>query len=173
MTPPGIVPGIADRYSWASVLGGYATGLVVEHRDGRPLKIDGNKLHPASLGGTGAIQQAELLGFYDPDRSRGPTFKNRPIAWQGFLAALEAERERMAGDHGAGLRILTGTVTSPTLAAQIRRLLALYPAARWHQWEAVSRDAVRQGAVLAYGKPVEIVPDLRQAGISCWRSTAI
>ena len=75
------------------------------------------------------------------------------------------QRTKIAADHGAGLRILTGTVTSPTLARQLDALLTLYPAARWHQWEPVSRDNVWQGAALAYGTPVESVPNLAAADV--------
>src|SRR5262249_1560591 len=56
---------------------------------------------------------------------------------------------------GAGLRILTESVNSPTLAAQIRELLARFPSARWHQWDPASRENVRAGAKLAFGEYVE------------------
>ena len=42
--------------------------------------------------------------------------------------------------QGAGLRILTETVTSPTLASQIDALLKKYPQAKWHQYEPWNRD---------------------------------
>ena len=74
-----------------------------------------------------------------------------------MLTALARERARLASNNGEGLRILTGTVTSPTLAAQLDALLARFPQARWHQWEAISRDAVLKGAMLAYGRPVEVI----------------
>src|SRR4029077_11771748 len=58
---------------------------------------------------------------------------------------------------GAGFRILTGVVTSPTLAAQIQSVLALYPKAKWHQWEPAVGDGAREGGKLAFGNYVNTV----------------
>jgi len=58
---------------------------------------------------------------------------------------------------GAGFRILSGTVTSPTLASQLRKLLALYPQAKWHQWEPAVSDGAREGAKLAFGRVVNTI----------------
>ena len=67
--------------------------------------------------------------------------------------------------HGQGLRVLTGTVTSPTLAAQLDALREQYPEAQWIQWEPISRDAVRAGARIAYGKPVDVIAQLDQVDV--------
>jgi len=155
--PPGIIPGLPNRYSTATLSGGTALGLVVTHDSGRPIKVEGNPLHPASLGATDALAQALILDFYDPDRAIG-LLRQGTTATEGRLAAeLLAARERLA-TNGAGLRILTPTVLSPTLAAAIARVLAHTPGARWHQWEAVPRDAVRAGVLLAYGQALDVVP---------------
>ena len=160
-----MVPGVSGFYSSASVIGGYAEGVLVEHRDGRPVKVGGNPKHPASLGATDLFAQAMLLGFYDPDRARGPTLHNRPAGMSHFMIALDRQRQHMAETRGAGFRILTGTVTSPTLAVQIAQLRSAYPGLRWHQWEAVSRDSVRTGAQLAYGRSVEMLARLDRAHV--------
>jgi MoCo/4Fe-4S cofactor protein with predicted Tat translocation signal len=147
-------------FATASVVGGYANGILVRHVNGRPIKVEGNPAHPASLGGTSAIGQAEILGLYDPDRSRGLIRKGEPQAWSVLLTVLAEQREALSRSHGEGFRILTGTTTSPTLARQIAALKQLFPTMQWHRWEPVSRDAVRAGALLAYGQPVELVPKL-------------
>jgi molybdopterin-containing oxidoreductase family iron-sulfur binding subunit len=165
--PPNIIPGLPNFYSTANVVNGYAAGIVVKHQMGRPIKVEGNPQHPASLGATDVFAQAQVLDFYDPDRATAITAHNLPADRQQLQTALLAQRTKIAENHGAGFRILTGTVTSPTLAGQIDALLALYPQARWHQWEPVSRDNVWKGAMLAYGAAVESVPNLAAADVIC------
>ncbi len=163
--PPGIVPGAENAYATATLLDGYATGVLVRHQAGRPMRIDGNPDHPASLGGIDPIAQAQILSLYDPDRSHGVARRNQPAGWDSFRAVLEARRQAIAERRGAGLRILTGTVTSPSLAARLAALQTLYPGLVWHQAQPVSRDAVRKGATLAYGRPVEAVYRPDQADV--------
>jgi MoCo/4Fe-4S cofactor protein with predicted Tat translocation signal len=163
--PPNIVPGIPNFYATAHVLDGYAAGIVVEHQMGRPIKVEGNARHPASLGATDALAQAQLLDFYDPDRAGAIQMNDMPSDRQRLLTAVTTLRAKLTQNRGEGLRVLTGTVTSPTLAAQLDALVSTYPQARWHQWDAISRDNVRKGAMLAYGTAVEVVPKLDAADV--------
>jgi molybdopterin-containing oxidoreductase family iron-sulfur binding subunit len=163
LMPPVIPPknpaaGLGGMFATASVTSGWADGVLVRHDVGRPIKVEGNPQHPASLGGTDAIGQAQILGFYDPDRAAPPLRDGVPRDWQTLSTDLTALRAALAENHGDGLRILTGSVTSPTLARQMTALQKHYPAMRWHRWEPMSRDAVRAGAKIAYGAPLEFVP---------------
>jgi MoCo/4Fe-4S cofactor protein with predicted Tat translocation signal len=155
----------SNMFATASVLGGYASGVLVRHAAGRPVKVEGNPAHPASLGATDAIAQAEILGFYDLDRAAGIARGGVPQSWQNLQTALAAQRARWRETHGEGLRILTGTVTSPSLARQLADLQQLYPAMRWHQWEPLPRDAVREAAMRAYGRPLALAPQLDKADV--------
>ena len=163
--PEELVLGEALFYATALASGGFATGVLVETHEGRPTKIEGNALHPASLGGIDPTTQAALLGLYDPDRSQTITSAGAIRPWNAFVdaarTALAAQRPR----RGKGLRLLTETVTSPTLAAQIDALLGDFPEARWHQWEPVSRDGARAGALLAFGEAVETRHDFTRADV--------
>ncbi|MGC2223072.1 MAG: TAT-variant-translocated molybdopterin oxidoreductase [Methylocella sp.] len=163
--PPNIIPGLPNFYSTANVLNGYATGIVVKHQMGRPIKVEGNPQHPASLGATDVFAQAQVLDFYDPDRAWAIKAHGFPGDQQGLQTAGIVQRAKIAESRGKGFRILTGTVTSPTLAAQLDALLSGYPEARWHSWEPISRSNVSKGAVLAYGQPVELTPKLEAADV--------
>ena len=81
--------------------------------------------------------------FYDPDRSQVVTHDGRVETWEHFQEiAPAASASGSARPKGAGLRILTQTVTSPTLADQLRRLREQFPEAKWHAYEPVTRDTV-------------------------------
>ena len=153
--PEGMVPGRPVYFATAMPTpGGLGLGLLVESHLGRPIKVEGNARHPASLGATDAQAQASVLTLYDPDRLQAVTFGGAIRTWADFLAACRAALAVQRGRRGAGLRILTETVTSPTLGAQLRAVLEQYPEARWHQWEPTSTDAVRAGALAAFGEDV-------------------
>jgi molybdopterin-containing oxidoreductase family iron-sulfur binding subunit len=154
--PEEIIPGKPLFYASAFVLGGYAQGVLVESHMGRPTKIEGNPEHPASLGSTTPFAQASVLQLYDPDRSQSHLKKGRVSTWDEFGRDMEQALVPLQLTRGAGLRILTPTVTSPTLASQIRALLERFPEAKWHQYEAINRDNEMAGAQLAFGEPVAL-----------------
>jgi len=63
-------PGEPVAYATTHVLGGYGRGAIATSREGRPIKLDGNPDHPASLGGSDAFLQASILDLYDPTRKQ-------------------------------------------------------------------------------------------------------
>src|SRR5579871_2306754 len=114
--PEEIIPGRPLFYATSFNYGGAATGLLVESHMGRPTKIEGNPSHPGSKGRADLIAQASILNLYDPDRSQAVIYDGRISTWETFIAAMQSAHDRLT-PRGTGLRVLTGTVTSPTLAA--------------------------------------------------------
>jgi molybdopterin-containing oxidoreductase family iron-sulfur binding subunit len=163
--PEEVIPGRPQFYATAMTLGGYASPLLVESHLGRPTKIEGNDRHPASLGGTDIFAQAHILGLYDPDRSQSVTSMGDQRSWQSFLAAIRGPLSGQKAVQGAGTRILTPTISSPTLADQLRNFLKIYPQAKWHVYEPVNRDNVLEGAKLAFGQPVDTRYDFEKADV--------
>ena len=163
--PEDFVPGRPKFYATAVTLGGYASPVLVESHLGRPTKIEGNDLHPASLGGTDIFTQASLLAMYDPDRSQNVVSLGDQRSWQALQAAIRGPLNAQKALQGAGIRILTPTISSPTLADQLRSFLKSYPQAKWHVWEPVNRDNVLEGAQLAFGQPVETRYDFSKADV--------
>jgi MoCo/4Fe-4S cofactor protein with predicted Tat translocation signal len=162
--PEEIIPGKPLFYATSILLAGVATGVLVESHMGRPTKVEGNPEHPGSLGGTDIFAQASVLTLYDPDRSQTVMLEGRISSWGAFVTAMGNARLQLA-PKGTGLRILTETVTSPTLAAQLRGLLAQFPEAKWHQYEPCGRDNEREGAKLAFGRPVNTVYHFDKADV--------
>jgi MoCo/4Fe-4S cofactor protein with predicted Tat translocation signal len=163
--PENVIPGRPMFYATAVTLGGFASPVLVESHLGRPTKIEGNDQHPASLGGTDIFTQASILGLYDPDRSQSVMSMGDQRSWQAFLSAIRGPLSAQKALQGAGIRILTPTISSPTLADQLRNFLKVYPQAKWHVYEPVNRDNVLEGAKLAFGQPVETRYDFSKADV--------
>src|SRR5690348_5939827 len=149
----GQVGGLPRYFATVLTRNGYAQGVLARSNEGRPTKIEGNPQHPASLGSTDIFAQASVLQLWDPDRSQSVLYHNDATTWDAFATAMLEARPRWKRDGGAGLRVLTDAITSPTLAAQLEALQKQYPNARWHVHEPCGNDNAREGARLAFGKP--------------------
>ena len=163
--PEDLIPGRPLFYATATTLNGVAQGVLAESHEGRPTKIEGNPEHPATLGACDIFSQASVLQLYDPDRAQAVTFQGEIRGWNNFMDALLEMLAGQKAKNGAGIRILTETVTSPTLAGQIRAIQKLYPAAKWHQWEPAGPHSARAGALQTFNQPVNTWYNLEQANV--------
>jgi len=155
--PESTVPGKPKFYATSLTLGGLAHGVLVESHMGRPTKIEGNPQHPASRGAADAFGQASILSLYDPDRSQAILQAGQIRTWNTFVSTMGAALEAQRIKRGSGLRILTETVTSPTLASQLQALQDTFPELTWHQYEPVTQEAARAGTYLAFGQALNPV----------------
>jgi molybdopterin-containing oxidoreductase family iron-sulfur binding subunit len=155
--PEGMVLGKPLYFATAMPFGADAIGLLVESHEGRPTNVAGNPDHPSSLGSVDAMAQASILNLYDPDRAQTVTYAGEIQTWSSFLENAQAIAATTKAASGAGFRVLTGTITSPTLAEQMQGLMKLYPQAKWHQWEPAVSDGAREGSKLAFGRYVNTV----------------
>ena len=160
--PERVLPGDKLKFATTLPISGFGRGVIVTSIDGRPIKVEGNPRHPASLGATDVFSEAAVLSLYDPDRSRA-ILNNGAIASHGCIPAGAATQlQQMRQQGGEGFRLLTGRVTSPTLLRQIDDLLKLFPKASWHAYEPIDNDS----------EPCRHLPGLRPtAGNACrgWR----
>src|SRR5579862_2687988 len=163
--PEEVVPGRPMFYATAFELGGYATPILVESHLFRPTKIEGNDKHPVSLGGTDVFTQASILGLYDPDRSQTHTKLGGVRTWGNFVDAIRGPLNSQKAVQGAGIRILTRTISSPSFTDQLRQVLKLFPQAKWHVYEPINRDNVYAGTQLPFGQPVETQYRLDKADV--------
>ncbi len=163
--PEGRVPGVPEIFATSMEHDGAAIGMLVSSYDGRPIKSEGNPLHPDSLGALSAVAQAEILQLYDPDRSRrlllresGQEFVKQWSDFEGVVA------ERFSAT-GAGVAVLASSSSSPTRAFVRDRFLNARPEARWFEYEPVSRDNEREGTRLAFGSRLRVQPNLAGARV--------
>ena len=154
-------PGVPQYYATSVLRRGYAMGVLVRSDEGRPIKIEGNPDHPASLGATDAIMQAELLTLYDPSRStvvRGP--KAAIADWDSFQSALRSRAEACFARRGQGLHIALGATTSPTVMRLITQIVDHYPATRFYRHDPLEPIRPRAGAQLALSRPLDTLVNL-------------
>lgn len=150
--PEGYVHGKARYFATAMPTRSNVIPLLAKSADGRPIKLEGNREHPFSGGGTDAFAQASLLNLYDPDRSRRVLKKGEPVSMEAALSYLDDLSSKYSRNRGEGLCILSGESSSPTR----RRLQKLFseklPLAKWFEYEPVSFKVGDQAAQIAFGK---------------------
>ncbi len=166
------IPGKALFFATAATVAGIATPLLIRSNEGRPTKAEGNPDHPYNRGvdaddrgssATDIFAQASILGLYDPERSKTVTYREEIRTWTTFLGEMRTALDEQRPKQGSGLRFLTETITSPTLAAQLKGILTEFPQAKWHQYEPANRDNTRAGAMMAFGQPVNTIYNFDQA----------
>ncbi len=157
------IPGVPQWYATSLVRNGLGIGVLVRSDDGRPTKIDGNPDHPASLGATDAITQAELLTLYDPERSRSVRFRGRLSTWDALQSTLTTMLVDHTVAHGRGLHIVLPPTTSPTALGLIERVRAKLPEAAWYRHDPLRIDAGAAGATLESGAHADLVLNLRES----------
>ncbi len=168
--PDEVTPGVPKFYATAAPLAGYGTGVLVRSSEGRPIKVEGNPTHPSSLGGAGVHALASVLDFCDPDRSKGVTHRGLPSSPEEAVLALrkalyDTGTSPAQPKKGVRFRILTETITSPSLAAAIGKLLGEFPEARWAQYDVAGQGNLREGARKAFGKPLNVTYNFTRADV--------
>lgn len=164
-TPEETVIGRTEQYATSAVIAGSVAGLLVTSSDGRPIKIEGNPDHPASLGGTTVFQQASILGLYDPDRSKKVRFKGADSDWDSFVDFWRDQRARYAANGGKGLAVLSEEIHSPTLRRLKKEFLTTYPQAAWIEYDPVSDLNIRSGLKWALGGDYAPVYNISKAKV--------
>ncbi len=163
--PEEIIPGRPLFFATAMPHGGFATPVLAESHMGRPTKIEPNPEHPTTKGGTDVYAQGSILTLYDPDRSKTISYRGEIRTWNDFAAAIGGAIAGRRNFQGGGLRILTETITSPTLTAQITAFMQSMPQAKWVVYDPITRDSARAGAKAAFNQDVETRYNLANADV--------
>ena len=152
--PEDLTPGVPQYYATTMPFGDHGYGLLVESIDGRPQKIEGNKLHPSTEGTSSAIMQAQTLALFDTDRARHVTNKGEMKSLAEFAIMWGGLYEQFKTNGGNGLAVLSGAFSSPTLARLAGSFKKTFPKAQWVSYEPVSDQNIYDGLEIAYSMPV-------------------
>jgi MoCo/4Fe-4S cofactor protein with predicted Tat translocation signal len=156
--PEGRTPGVPTHYASMIERAGVANGVLVSSFDGRPIKVEGNPLHPGSLGATDAFTQASVLQMYDPyrlrqiTRGKGDGDGTRPT-WADFDAFSKELIGKIKKSPGK-FAVLSESSSSPSLARMKDGLVAAFPGVKWYEYDPINRDNELRGAEMAFTKRV-------------------
>lgn len=158
-------PGQPTFYASSFSLGGFSKGILVKSIDARPIKVEGNPFHPDSLGSTDIFMQAAVLSLYDPERSRTVSHLGLNSDWASFEKEVFKKAQDWTKSGGEGVRILSETVSSPSLGHELKSFLKLYPHAKWHQYEPLNYSLTRRATNLAFGQDLRPIYRFEKADV--------
>ena len=103
-----------------------AASVLVKTREGRPIKIEGNKYSSVTKGGVSARVQASVLSLYDNERLKGPQAGGKASTWADVDKNIKSQLEEIAV-KGGQIRIVSSTILSPSTKAAIADFTRKYP----------------------------------------------
>jgi len=157
----GTIPGIPKYYASTIPWKNNALGVVIENHDERPVKVEGNDKHPATLGKSNAFSQASTIEMYDPDRARGVRHNGKKVDWSEYL---KFAKDINKGD-GKGLAVLMQESSSPTIKSIQNDFKKKFPSASWVSYESVNNENLYTGIEKAFSKKLQPVYRLENAQI--------
>ena len=157
----GTIPGIPKYYASTLPFKNNALGVVIENHDERPVKVEGNEKHPATMGKSNSFAQASTLEMYDPDRARGIKFKGNNIDWSEYLKFAKSLNET----DGKGLAVLMQESSSPTIKSIKEDFKKNLPNANWVVYESINNENLYDGIEKAFSKRLQPLYRLENAQI--------
>jgi molybdopterin-containing oxidoreductase family iron-sulfur binding subunit len=147
--PVDINPTIANYYASTFAFGGDYASIVVKTREGRPIKIDGNKLSPINNGKTNAIVEASVLSLYDKERLTGPYSGGQKSDWK----TVDAQAKAALASAGS-VKIISNTIISPTTLKAIQQLADANGNVEVIMYDPLSNYGILKAAETYYGSAV-------------------
>ncbi|WP_413511503.1 TAT-variant-translocated molybdopterin oxidoreductase [Myroides odoratus] len=148
--PEEIIPGIADYYATTVADGFDFVNVLVKTREGRPIKIDNNKLANAYSGANARVH-ASVLSMYDSLRLKAPKIEGKNVSWDEVDAKVRASLQE-AKSTGGSVVLLTNTMASPSTDKIIGAFIEANPNAKHVVYDAISSSTAADAYEQAYGK---------------------
>ncbi|AWW00057.1 TAT-variant-translocated molybdopterin oxidoreductase [Arcticibacterium luteifluviistationis] len=164
--PESVEPGIPNYFASTYAQGGDYASILVKTVEGRPIKIEGNKLSKVTRGGMSARVHASVLSLYDNDKLRGPQKGGADITWE------DLDKEVMTGlSSASNVRIVSSTVVSPTAKKVIADFSAKYPSTKHVAYDVTSVSGLIDANSKSFGKAIVPTYDFSKAkvivGVNC------
>lgn len=151
--PEEVIPGIASWYAGNCEACEAGCGVVVKTREGRAIKIEGNKSHPINRGGLCAIGQSSIQAHYDPDRVREPLQRVegggfKAITWEQAIGVVATA----LSDNSSKENVFLTNHTSGSLEALISEFVTKNTSIKHLTYSFASTDLIDQAAEKVFGE---------------------
>ena len=148
--PTEIIPGVANYYATTIADGFDFASVLVRTREGRPIKIENNKMAAAN-GSANARVNASVLGLYDSLRVQGPKKGTESISWSDFDTQTSQKLIDVAAAN-KNIVLLTQTFASPSTSKLISEFKEKYGNVSHVVYDAVSESAALDAYQAKYGE---------------------
>jgi len=148
--PINLEPGVPNYYASTYSVGGNYCSVVVKTREGRPIKIQGNKMSEISKGGTSAEIEASVLSLYDKERLTGPTMDGEESDWISIDSEITS-RLNAISQSGGQIRIVSNTLMSPSTRQVIKDFITKYPTTKLITYDTQSFHGIAEANFRNFG----------------------
>ena len=166
-----IIPGISNYYASSYNLCNNSIGVLIKSNEGRPTKIEGNKMHPLSLGSSNIYIQSSILELYDPDRSKVVKKKNlngsqENSNWNDLEKKFSEILSEFYLSNGKGLSFLFSDNLNSLSINKIKKLIKknlFY--SKWYHYISINNDSFKSNLLKIFDKNLNYILDLKKAKI--------
>jgi Fe-S-cluster-containing dehydrogenase component/anaerobic selenocysteine-containing dehydrogenase len=155
--PEGITPGVSTWYASVCRACSAGCGILARTREARPVKLEGNPLHPINGGRLCARGQAWIQGLYTPDRIRVPLLRREgrleEVTWEQAMAELG---QRLAPNARIGLLTRLESGAFESLVTDLASAMDL----RHASFEPISYSPLAAASRLLFGREEVPLVDL-------------
>jgi MoCo/4Fe-4S cofactor protein with predicted Tat translocation signal len=148
--PDTIIPGVADFYATTLFDGYDFANILIKTREGRPVKVENNKLAGAKFSAN-ARAHASILSLYDNTRLKESKIEGKKATWEAVTKKVKASLTD-AKAKGGQVVLLTNTLASPSTDKLISEFLAANPTSRHIVYDAVSSSEALDAFEEVYGE---------------------
>ncbi len=163
--PEEVIPGNPRKFATSMPLGVENYSLVVDSREGRPVKAAGNAMNTFDGAASNVWANASVLNLYDPDRSRNVRNGGSSSCIADFETQWLGKYAVYLENGGEGLALLSTSFSSPTLRRLVDEFKTTFPKATVVGYEPVCDRNIVTGSVLAFDAPLKPVYDFKRADV--------
>ena len=147
--PKEIIPGVANYYATTIGNGYDFANILIKNREGRPIKVEKNKLASDSKSANARVH-ASILDLYDNGRLAQPVKDNMPISWFSFEYETKSKLEQISSSSKE-IVLLTQTFASPSTKKLISEFKSKYNNVNHIVYDAISHTKALSAFEARYG----------------------